>query len=626
MADRYSISVPQEESQKPHAARDTGLGIPADPPPPFIGGISAPRAVSRNSAPSTVEPVELFCLRRSSNARPDPRRPEANCPQAGSTWLALAAVFVLLCKFGLALCVSPRIKGQIWQQKAPLDSHTAPHEQASSNSDSSLAPCLSLSIPSPPSRFLPVIRHPRTSQCPLLEFPSPPPFLLLPPIINNPESDIRKHHQHHQPPLNLTQTSPAIHPFESRSPPLPIAAICASGRWRSAQPGHPAQVIPFPPFDRLAAVVKGALSTIHPTSSETCIAEIRPATRSPDISHSTLDSPHSMMLLPSAPFCDRASHHNHYHPNQHQQQHRQQQQQQQQQQQPSRRRSTRTTMTAQALFSSPPASDEETLPFMSTAHIGLGIYTSCKALQSMLTTSQPAPVQPPPPPRYNLRSPISITGVNKRSTRRKTLRPDRGHDQLLEREGREAREREMEQERQRQRDREAQQQEQEDQDVYNLRYSTPKRFRIVPRALPLGLSPADFDALEEHAEEGGEGLLQRSTPLLLPSPLPTPTIATSTTPAILPPRSPGGWTRAQDAALVQLVLERLRLDQDDWDECARALGRESGSVGRRWKELMGEGSVGMRWGRGGRRPVEGEGGPEGARASEEERLPSTCRW
>ncbi|OAX77065.1 hypothetical protein ACJ72_08640, partial [Emergomyces africanus] len=57
------------------------------------------------------------------------------------------------------------------------------------------------------------------------------------------------------------------------------------------------------------------------------------------------------------------------------------------------------------------------------------------------------------------------------------------------------------------------------------------------------------------------------------------------------------WTSEDDKRLVELVLEKLKLSKRDWNECARKMGKDNDSVGRRWKALVGEGNVGLRRGR-----------------------------
>ena len=56
------------------------------------------------------------------------------------------------------------------------------------------------------------------------------------------------------------------------------------------------------------------------------------------------------------------------------------------------------------------------------------------------------------------------------------------------------------------------------------------------------------------------------------------------------------WTPLDDAQLVHLVLEKLKLSRRDWNECARVLGAEGegGSLGKRFKYLVEEGKVGLK--------------------------------
>jgi hypothetical protein len=56
------------------------------------------------------------------------------------------------------------------------------------------------------------------------------------------------------------------------------------------------------------------------------------------------------------------------------------------------------------------------------------------------------------------------------------------------------------------------------------------------------------------------------------------------------------WSTEEDRILVELVLEKLKLTKSDWQDCARSLGKDRGSVGRRWKTLMVNGDVGLKRG------------------------------
>jgi hypothetical protein len=109
------------------------------------------------------------------------------------------------------------------------------------------------------------------------------------------------------------------------------------------------------------------------------------------------------------------------------------------------------------------------------------------------------------------------------------------------------------------------------------RPSTPKRLRVAPEVLPLGLERADFLALQRAGETNPE-----------PEPAEAQREAEE---------ADGGgeeWTTEEDRILVELVLEKLKLTKSDWQDCARSLGKDRGSVGRRWKSLMGAGEVGLK--------------------------------
>ena len=109
------------------------------------------------------------------------------------------------------------------------------------------------------------------------------------------------------------------------------------------------------------------------------------------------------------------------------------------------------------------------------------------------------------------------------------------------------------------------------------RPSTPKRSRIAPEALPLGLDRADFHALR--AASGG----------------PSDDIRPSVEGTDVEVEADGeAWTVEDDRILVELVLEKLKLSKSDWQDCARSLGKDRSSVGRRWKSLMLNGDVGVK--------------------------------
>ncbi len=107
-------------------------------------------------------------------------------------------------------------------------------------------------------------------------------------------------------------------------------------------------------------------------------------------------------------------------------------------------------------------------------------------------------------------------------------------------------------------------------DEEQKKFSTPKRMRLAPPEMPLGIKLADY--------EGLESLLQQQE-------------------ASMDEDVRGDWSAEDDRVLVEGVLEKLSLTKEDWNECARKLGREGGSVVGRWSELVGEGRVGLKRGR-----------------------------
>lgn len=91
--------------------------------------------------------------------------------------------------------------------------------------------------------------------------------------------------------------------------------------------------------------------------------------------------------------------------------------------------------------------------------------------------------------------------------------------------------------------------------------TTPKRARIAPEQLPLGLERLDFHNAQDDT-----------------------TIDAC-----------GEWTEEDDRVLVEVVLEKLRLTKNEWAECARSIGKgDKNDVARRWKSLMLGGEVGIK--------------------------------
>lgn len=110
--------------------------------------------------------------------------------------------------------------------------------------------------------------------------------------------------------------------------------------------------------------------------------------------------------------------------------------------------------------------------------------------------------------------------------------------------------------------------------------------------MPMGLSADDFRALETPVEEVEEKL---DMPII--SPLNGQSdhdSAYGSSPSLEDPE----WSTEDDRLLVETVLEKMKLSKRDWNDCARKLGKDRDSLGRRWTLLVGEGNVGLR--RGGR--------------------------
>ena len=116
-------------------------------------------------------------------------------------------------------------------------------------------------------------------------------------------------------------------------------------------------------------------------------------------------------------------------------------------------------------------------------------------------------------------------------------------------------------------------------DKENL-YHTPKRQRRAPPSLPLGLSRSDFQTLPPSLDH------TQADPVLETG---------NTTDA---GSDDDQRLEDNDHALVELVLAKLHLSRRDWDECAAELGTDARSLGRRWRYLVGEGEVGLRFRRG----------------------------
>ncbi|KAI8314576.1 hypothetical protein K4K59_002657 [Colletotrichum sp. SAR11_240] len=109
--------------------------------------------------------------------------------------------------------------------------------------------------------------------------------------------------------------------------------------------------------------------------------------------------------------------------------------------------------------------------------------------------------------------------------------------------------------------------------------STPKRARIAPEVVPLGLERSDFHTL--HLLNGEEPTSEGSNVEVEADGEP--------------------WSAEDDRILVELVLEKLKLSKSEWQDCARSLGKDRNCLSRRWKSLMVQGEVGLKGRRSSRR-------------------------
>ncbi|KAJ6445624.1 MYB-like protein [Purpureocillium lavendulum] len=122
--------------------------------------------------------------------------------------------------------------------------------------------------------------------------------------------------------------------------------------------------------------------------------------------------------------------------------------------------------------------------------------------------------------------------------------------------------------------------------------STPKRARIAPQYMPLGLERSDYHDVHL-LNVGADGATAAAAPA------PSDAMAPGTE---LEREADGEeWSVEDDRVLVELVLEKLKLSKTEWQDCARSLGRDRNALGRRWKSLMMKGEVGLKTTRGSRR-------------------------
>ncbi|KAJ5191470.1 uncharacterized protein N7498_010455 [Penicillium cinerascens] len=258
------------------------------------------------------------------------------------------------------------------------------------------------------------------------------------------------------------------------------------------------------------------------------------------------------------------------------------------------RRSSR--FTPNRLFSTPPPSDRG-------YPSGNGLLGTCRALQSLLSGSPaPSPRRSVKPQR--LQSPLPINPPRRSTRSRKVARPAsprptpppatvpstpppppsapaRGANKR----------------------RRSSIDDDSDADICPTRnrFSTPKRRRHAPYNLPLGLSSTDFYSLHSppitQSPPSPQRLMEARIPDFGPRIDPEAVL-----PSIEEPDEPSTsseeWSSEEDQQLLELVLEKFRLSQQEWNECARLMGRTNNAdVSRRWNSLVGEGRIGLQGGR-----------------------------
>ncbi|KAL5614683.1 uncharacterized protein BROUX77_000520 [Berkeleyomyces rouxiae] len=115
---------------------------------------------------------------------------------------------------------------------------------------------------------------------------------------------------------------------------------------------------------------------------------------------------------------------------------------------------------------------------------------------------------------------------------------------------------------------------------------TPKRMRICPEVMPLGLMRADFYDAWRH--ENPQASPCSASPASVASSAPSSLFDSDAD------SDADNWTDEDDSILIDTVLNKLRLSRQEWQECARSLGRNRNTIGRRWKSLLMGGEVGLK--------------------------------
>ncbi|KAI0125782.1 hypothetical protein BJ170DRAFT_685027 [Xylariales sp. AK1849] len=240
-----------------------------------------------------------------------------------------------------------------------------------------------------------------------------------------------------------------------------------------------------------------------------------------------------------------------------------------------------------ALFASPPASPP------STAQSAFGnIFTTCRALQSMLTVPATSSADednssarnqlPTPPIAHATLPPLKLRLRSRKvdsngdvTARKKVVKrsaaPPRGVNKR-----RRADDDDMGRDDDIDSDLDIDASEKDDGEETEPCHAgprTPKRARIAPESIPLGLERSDYHNLHTNADSKEE--TEKGTEVNAEA-------------------DGEEWSTEDDRILVELVLEKLKLSKTDWQDCARSLGKDRGSIGKRWKSLMVNGDVGLK--------------------------------
>jgi hypothetical protein len=244
------------------------------------------------------------------------------------------------------------------------------------------------------------------------------------------------------------------------------------------------------------------------------------------------------------------------------------------------RRSSR--FTPSRLFSTPP-------PSSSGYASGNGLLGTCRALQSLLNGS-PAPPSRRSVKAQRLQSPLPLNTPRRSPRSHKAVRPVSPRETPPPRSaaltpppaparGANKRRRDTDDE-------------ESGMEMRHERFATPKRRRHVPYELPLGLASTDFYSLHSPpVTQSPPSPARRMEFQFGPSTDPdAPLPSIEVTEELASPAQP--WTAEEDQHLLELVLQKISLSQQQWDECARQMGRSQ--VGNRWHSLVGEGRVGLR--------------------------------